>query len=315
MAEQSIDALSAWQLILDAKGRDSVTLPLPGSDTPALSLGTAGEDPSWSLHLPATADATSLFNLFLPLVRPFAEGRSHQVVGQMGQSLDGRIATVTGASRFINGADGITHLHRLRAVSEAILVGAGTAMEDNPRLTVRLASGPNPVRVVIDPHRRVTETHHLFTDEQAPTLRLVGGVTRPSFEWKIPPTGVLDVPCLGTPGQTADPGRIIEILAKFGLRRLFVEGGGLTVSSFMKAGLLDRLHVMVAPMIIGSGRPAFSLPEVETLDKALWPKAQFINLGSDMLFDLDLSVPSPLSRLAPLSPPASMTSQASRENR
>ncbi|MDX1634878.1 MAG: RibD family protein [Marinobacter sp.] len=285
MAAQSIDADSAWQLILAAVNRESVTLPLPGTSQPALTL--AGEA-RWSLHLPATADAQSLFSLFLPLCRPLPNGRSHQVIGQLGQSLDGRIATVTGASKFINGDDGITHLHRLRAVSDAVIVGAGTACEDNPRLTVRRASGPNPVRVVIDPHRRVPDGHHLFTDGQAPTLRLVAGEDTGEHRARLPETGVLELPCLGPEGSRAEPAHIIAILEGLGLRRLFVEGGGLTVSSFMNAGLLNRLHVMVAPMIIGSGRPAFALPEIENLAEAWRPEAQCISLGSDMLFDLDL---------------------------
>jgi riboflavin biosynthesis pyrimidine reductase len=98
----------------------------------------------------------------------------------------------------------------------------------------------------------------------------------------------MEVPCLGDKEQT-QPGRILEVLVDFGLRRLFIEGGGLTVSGFLTAGLLDHLHVMVAPMIIGSGRPAFSLPEIETLDSALRPAASMVDLGSDMLFDLDFS--------------------------
>jgi len=96
------------------------------------------------------------------------------------------------------------------------------------------------------------------------------------------------VPCLGSAEQT-QPNKILAVLADFGLRRLFIEGGGLTVSGFLNAGLLDHLHVMVAPMIIGSGRPAFSLPEIEKLDSALRPSANMVDLGSDMLFDLDFS--------------------------
>lgn len=286
MAPQPIDADSAWKLILASVNRAGVTLPLPGSGQPALTLGA---DSGWSLHLPATGEASNLFRLFLPLCRPLAHGHTHQVVGQLGQSLDGRIATVTGASRFINGADGITHLHRLRAVSDAVVVGAGTASADNPRLTVRRASGPNPVRVVIDPHRRVPDSHHLFTDGQAPTLRLVAGEMAGQGDVRLPETGVLEVPCLGPEDGGAEPARIIAALARFGLRRLFIEGGGLTVSGFMQARQLDRLHVMVAPMIIGSGHPAFSLPEIETLAEAWRPKTQWVSLGSDMLFDLDLT--------------------------
>lgn len=286
MAAQVLDKITAWELILEAVNRSNVTLSLPGTRLPALELGSNGE---WEALLPVDADARSLLSVFLPLCSPVPPRGPSRVLGQMGQSLDGRIATVTGASKFINGEDGITHLHRLRAVSEAVIVGAGTASTDNPRLTVRKASGVNPVRVVIDRNRRVPEHHHLFTDEAAPTLRLVAGEYQPGNKL-TPRQGVTEVPCLGT-SETTAPERILQVLADFGLRKIFVEGGGLTVSEFLNAGLLDRLHVMVAPMIIGSGRPAFSLPEIRKLDSALRPKAQMVSLGSDMLFDLDFSAP------------------------
>jgi len=282
MAAKALDKNTAWELVLDAVNRSNVTLSLPGSDKPALDIGQNGE---WELRLPAELDARNLLSVFLPLCCPVAQGSRSRVVGQMGQSLDGRIATVTGASRFINGKDGITHLHRLRAVSEAVIVGAGTASTDNPRLTVRKTSGINPVRVVIDRNHRVPDSHHLFSDEASPTLRLVAGDYH-AGDKLTPRHGVTDVPCLGQ-DDTTDPAHILAVLADFGLRKIFVEGGGLTVSEFLNADLLDRLHVMVAPMIIGSGRPAFSLPEIKKLDSALRPKAQMVDLGSDMLFDLD----------------------------
>ena len=287
MAATTLDLDLAWELVLSAVNRSNVTLPLPGTDTAAVKLNGHG---AWHLIQPATREAQDLLSVFLPLCRPLADDRSRNVVGQLGQSLDGRIATVTGRSRFINGDDGITHLHRIRAVSDAVIVGAGTASTDNPRLTVRRTHGRNPVRVVIDRHRRVPESHFLFTDGEAPTLRLVAGDYIKPEHANVEP-GVTEVPCLGPAGsaEPTDPGRILEILADFGLRKIFVEGGGVTVSSFLKAGLLDRLHVMVAPMIIGSGRPAFSLPEIDFLDDALRPRAQLVNLGSDMLFDLDFS--------------------------
>ena len=286
MAEQHLDTDLAWQLVLDAVNRSNVTLPRPGSDEPAIKLNGQG----WQLLNDATRDARELFELFLPLCRPVSEGAVPRVIGQLGQSLDGRIATVTGCSRFINGDDGITHLHRIRAVSDAVIVGAGTAVADNPRLTVRRVNGRNPVRVVIDRHRRVPDTHHLFTDGQAPTLRLVAGDYHKGAR-EIPVKGVQEDPCLGDTDsdQSRIHGLILGVLNDFGLRKVFIEGGGVTVSGFLKAGLLDRLHVMVAPMIIGSGRPAFSLPEIDLLDDALRPRAKLVNLGTDMLFDLDFS--------------------------
>ncbi|MBW7470091.1 RibD family protein [Marinobacter sp. M216] len=287
MAAQPLDVETAWQLVLQAVNRSDVTLGLPESSEAAVRLNGQG---AWHLLHPATPQAKDVLSLFLPLCKPLAPGTPSRVVGQLGQSLDGRIATVTGRSRFINGSDGITHLHRIRAVSDAVIVGAGTAMTDNPRLTVRRTQGPNPVRVVIDRHRRVPDGHHLFTDDEAPTLRLVAGRYKPRAQATLC-EGVTEVPCLGDDRdrETVNPTIIIQVLADFGLRKIFVEGGGVTVSAFLRAGLLDRLHVMVAPMIIGSGRPAFSLPEIDLLEDALRPRSRLVNLGSDMLFDLDFS--------------------------
>lgn len=291
----TLDTDNTWNLILSAINRSNVTLPVPGSDQPALRLNGK----SWELIDQASDEVRNLLSVFLPLCQPVHGLYGTRVIGQLGQSLDGRIATVTGCSRFINGDDGITHLHRIRALCDAVVVGAGTAVTDNPRLTVRRTSGNNPVRVVIDRKRRVPLTHHLFTDGEAPTLHLVDGdydPTRPADTDGM----ITTIPCLGdaaseTPVQ---PEHILRVLQDAGLHKIFIEGGGVTVSSFLNAGMLDRLHVMVAPMIIGSGRPAFSLPEIDQLDEALRPRAQLINLGSDMLFDLAFDKPTPASRLS-----------------
>ncbi|MGC8119123.1 RibD family protein [Marinobacter sp. VGCF2001] len=281
MKSNELDADNAWALVLSAINRSNITLPAPGSDQPAVKINGK----SWELMQPATEQARNLLSLFLPLCQPVAG--SIRVIGQLGQSLDGRIATVTGCSRFINGDDGITHLHRIRALCDAVVVGAGTATTDNPRLTVRRASGANPVRVVIDRRQRVPASHHLFTDGEAPTLHLIAGNYQPGPK-SLTSDGVTVVPCLGDIDSQSpeSPEHILQVLKDFGLKKVFIEGGGVTVSSFLKAGQLDRLHVMVAPMIIGSGRPALSLPEIDQLDEALRPRAQLINLGSDMLFDL-----------------------------
>ena len=81
---------------------------------------------------------------------------------------------------------------------------------------------------------------------------------------------------------------LLETLRARGLRRILVEGGGVTVSRFLQAGLLDRLHLTVSPMIIGSGRPSILLDAIATLDEALRPPCRRFTLGEDILFDLDL---------------------------
>src|SRR4029079_3394796 len=83
-------------------------------------------------------------------------------VGQIGQSLDGRIATLSGHSRYINGSQGLCHLHRLRSLVDAVIVGAGTVRADDPQLTVRRVSGPNPARVVIDPRGTLGTSARVF---------------------------------------------------------------------------------------------------------------------------------------------------------
>src|SRR5437764_3966131 len=96
------------------------------------------------------------------------------VVGQFGQSIDARIATPTGHSHYINGAAGLLHLHRLRALVDAVVVGVGTAVADDPQLTVRRVAGPNPARVVIDPNGRLPRAARLLSADGARILLLTG---------------------------------------------------------------------------------------------------------------------------------------------
>src|SRR5688500_13078150 len=103
--------------------------------------------------------------LFGPLRASSAGGS--MVVGQIGQSLDGRIATLSGHSHDISGSAGLDHLHRLRSVVDAVVVGAGTVRADDPQLTVRRVSGPNPARVAIDPRGSLDTSARIFASDGA----------------------------------------------------------------------------------------------------------------------------------------------------
>ncbi len=205
------------------------------------------------------------------------------VVGQLGQSLDGRIATETGHSKFVNGPAGLTHLHRLRALVDAVVVGVGTAVADDPQLTVRRVTGPHPVRVVIDPKGRLGADARLFACDGVRRLL----VTAPGASCSVP----ADVDVARLPlrdGQIA-PADIIAELARQGLRRILIEGGGDTVSRFFAAGCLDRLHVMVAPIILGAGGPGLMAPPLERADQAPRMPIRVHQIEDDVLFDCDLS--------------------------
>ena len=204
-------------------------------------------------------------------------------IGQLGQSLDGRIATSSGHSHYINGEAGLNHLHRLRALVDAVVIGVGTALADDPQLTVRRVSGPQPVRVVIDPKGRLPGSARLLAEDGVRRIILTANGVRPS----TPP----EVELVGLPvsGDQLAPSVILAALKERGLRRILIEGGADTVSRFLAAGCLDRLHVIVAPIVLGSGRVGLTLPPIERADQALRAPMHVHRLDDEVLFDCDLS--------------------------
>ena len=116
----------------------------------------------------APAAVRPLLDLYAPVC--FAQPERGLTIAHLGQSLDGFIATASGDSYYVTGPDNVRHLHRLRALSAAIVVGAGTVARDDPQLTVRHVEGRNPVRVVLDPRRSARRARRVFTDGAAPTL-------------------------------------------------------------------------------------------------------------------------------------------------
>ena len=255
----------------------------------AATLLELSPDRTWQTFGNAVqADAALLLNRYLPLLAP------QLVIGQLGQSLDGRIATANGHSHYVTGPESLLHLHRLRALVDAVVVGAGTVLADDPQLTVRHCPGPNPLRVVLDPLRKLPPHRRLFCDGQAPTLVLA------AVPAAVPATAPVPVPVpaanraetaqlsIADDGSGFAPAEVLSLLAARGAHRILVEGGGITVSRFLAAGALDRLHVVVAPMLIGSGRPGLSLPAIDHLDQALRPAHRRESLGEDVLYELQL---------------------------
>jgi len=205
------------------------------------------------------------------------------VVAQIGQSLDGRVATETGHSHYINGPAGLAHLHRLRALVDAVVIGVGTALADDPQLTVRRVTGPQPARVVIDARGRLSAGAKMLAKDGVRRLVVTGAGAKPPLPSDIEIVGIPK-----TDGQIA-PAAILAALAERGLRRVLIEGGADTVSRFLAAKCLDRLHIMVAPIILGSGRASFSLPPIARVDEALLMPVSVHRLDDEVLFDCDLS--------------------------
>src|SRR5262249_44349059 len=125
-----------------------------------------------------------------------------------------------------------------------VVVGAGTVAADNPRLTTRLVQGRNPLRVLIDPRCRLPHSLGVFTDGEAPTLRVCARGAAGVQQARDRGEDVLEI---AADGGRLDLSELLGRLHARGCWRVFVEGGGVTVSSFLEAGLLDRLHIAIAP--------------------------------------------------------------------
>lgn len=241
-----------------------------------------GREPAFAPCAPLPPAMKQLLELYLPLCLRSEPRRL--TIAHLGQSLDGRIATENGESRYVTGQENLVHVHRLRALCDAVLVGASTVELDDPQLTTRLVCGRSPVRVVIDPRRRLSSEYRIFQDASAPTwLVCARNVTH---QQRLPAS--VEVIEVDGEADAISPEAIVLALNERGVRWLFLEGGGVTVSRFLMAGVLDRMHLTIAPVVVGAGVSALSLPALADLTHALRPRTRRFLLGDDVLFDCEL---------------------------
>jgi riboflavin-specific deaminase-like protein len=224
-----------------------------------------------------------MIDLYLPICS--ATQANPITVGHLGQSLDGFIATHSGESQYVTGEENILHLHRMRALCDAVVVGAGTVAADDPQLTTRHVTGPNPLRVVLDPTRRLAEHYKVFTDDSAVTLYVCAKSLARQGETHV---GHAILVGLDEGPDGIDASVVLRELRARGCQRIFVEGGGVTVSMFLEANLLDRLQIAIAPLLIGDGRPAIRLPARTALSDCHRPRYRVFRMGTDVLFDCEI---------------------------
>ncbi|WP_321573462.1 bifunctional diaminohydroxyphosphoribosylaminopyrimidine deaminase/5-amino-6-(5-phosphoribosylamino)uracil reductase RibD, partial [Geminicoccus flavidas] len=211
---------------------------------------------------------------------------------KLATSLDGRIATATGESQWITGPEARAYGHHLRATHDAIMVGSGTGLADDPALTCRLPglAGRSPVRVVLDARLRIAENATLVrTAWQTPTWLF----TAPDHD-RAKARALIDqgvrieqVPAAATGGVALVP--VLARLAERGITRLLVEGGAVLAASLMREHLVDRLHFLRAPLVIGGDGVAGLAPfGVRRLaDARRWRIMAERTLDGDRLVELD----------------------------
>ena len=209
------------------------------------------------------------------------------------QTLDGRLATADGSSQWISSSESLRFAHTLRAKHEAIMVGAGTACRDDPRLTVRLVPGKDPLRVVVDSTLRTPLTAAVLANGAATGTVLA--VTERASDDRCADASDLGATVLRLPADTegrVDLRALFSELHTSGVRSVLVEGGAALITSLLCNRLVDRLAVCVAPKILGSGIEAVGdLGICELNDSLALVDTSIIPYGVDVIFDSRVEYP------------------------
>lgn len=297
-----------WELITDrselerARQASNPTLFLPLNSTAALPEGLnvylneefqAGGSPMRMGDRPLELAASSVFRVYLPMILGGFLARKRGklfVTAHVAQTLDGRIACLNGHSQWISNHANLVHSHRLRALHDGVLVGRGTVESDDPALTVRHVGGTDPRRIVLNGSASLLK--------EAPTrfqvlrdsgcLLITSEENRREVEEQHSVTRESSVEVLGVElaaGESCSSQILTDVLLARGIHSVFLEGGSTTLSKFFDARAIDLLHVHFAPIILGSGIPSFSLPEVEKVQLARRMTTAHFVLDGELLIE------------------------------
>ena len=210
--------------------------------------------------------------IILPLIRK----KDRNFIGQIGQSLDAKIALKNGNSHYINEKESITYLHCLRAISDGVLVGVKTIIKDNPLLTTRKIKGQNPTRLIIDPSLKLTNKYKIFKDKNTNIVFTTSNKIK-----TLNNTTIVKLPkkdfTLG----------IYNFLKKSSLKYILIEGGPTTLSYFIELKLINYMQFIISPKIIGSGIDSVKLKPISNLEKAIKGPSNFAKLGKEIVATLD----------------------------
>ena len=198
--------------------------------------------------------------------------------GQIGQSIDGKIALNNGNSHYINEKESITYLHCLRSISDAVIVGVNTVIKDNPLLTTRKITGDDPLRIIIDPSLKLTNKYKIFKDGNTNII-----FTNSSNKKKLNNSAII------TLSKKKFTQNIYKYLEKLSLNYILVEGGPATLSKFIDLKLLDMMQFIISPTLIGSGINSLKLKPINNLKKAIRVKNKISTLGKEIVVTLKLN--------------------------
>ncbi|ABK99211.1 bifunctional diaminohydroxyphosphoribosylaminopyrimidine deaminase/5-amino-6-(5-phosphoribosylamino)uracil reductase RibD [Pelobacter propionicus] len=202
-----------------------------------------------------------------PFIKQVTTGMPH-VTYKCAMTLDGKIATVSGASRWISCQESRTLVHRMRARMDAIMVGVDTIIADDPQLTVRHVRGRNPLRVVVDTRLRTPESVRVLGDGNAVNTLIATAETNPRVHLRYQNQGATILVCDQENGRVSMKDLMFK-LGKRGVQSILLEGGGRLAGSMLEQGLIDEFVFFLAPKILGSdGFSPFSLVGRTSMEQA-----------------------------------------------
>ena len=212
--------------------------------------------------------------ILLPLIRK----KDRVFIGQIGQSLDAKIALNNGNSHYINEKESITYLHCLRSISDGVLVGVNTIIKDNPLLTTRKIKGQNPTRLIIDPSLKLTNKYKIFKDKNTNIIFTTSNKTK-----NLNNTIIVKLP------KKDFTLSVYKFLKKSSLKYILIEGGPTTLSHFIEQNLINYMQFIISPTLIGSGINSVKLKPITNLKKAIRRKSNFAKLGKEIVATLDFN--------------------------
>lgn len=196
-------------------------------------------------------------------------------ISHFAQTLDGRIASSTGDSKWIGNEENLVHAHRMRALCDGILVGAKTITTDNPRLNVRKVKGDDPIKVIIgDADELDHDDYHALGPD--------------TLIYKKPESNGNGH--IGTNGVGLDLKQLLSRLKEKEIYSVYIEGGSYTTSSFIKQQQLDQIQLHFAPKVFGAGINSFSFEGVNQVEEAItFSESRFVPIGDEIMFVGNLS--------------------------
>ena len=197
-------------------------------------------------------------------------------IGQIGQSLDGKIALLNGNSHYINDKNSISYLHSLRSICDAVVVGVNTIRKDDPLLTTRAIKGPNPQRIIIDPSLKLTNKYQVFKDGMPNII-----FTHSKINKKFNNTQIYKLP------ERNFTNLIYQNINRLGYKFVLVEGGSKTISKFLENKLLNIMQFIIAPTIIGSGINSINIEPITNLKNVIRTKNNIYKFGKEIIVSLE----------------------------